>query len=292
MSTEEEVPIHRPPFRQWELGPENDRYDNLVAAPSDDDLMKMWIGWLAITSFVAIFTSTVFLGVLVNRKARNNPFNLYLLFLMVPDIFFSGSCVITCILNVETGTYWSASMCQFQSFYSIFGIGANAWLNAVVSWQLHTMLKSSNVGRKYTAPSRKRVALHSLLVYLWAAFVASWPIWGIGWLPHQTKLYSGEACAPQEYSRSSTLFFFFAFFPCFVGIPLAYVCYVLYDIMKNKLLPPTGKRRLLAIYFFRLVVAFVLMWIPALVLIFIVGSWISPWATWTGGSWSHLQVSG
>jgi hypothetical protein len=57
-----------------------------------------------------------------------------------------------------------------------------------------------------------------------------------------------------------------------------------------KLLPPSGKRRLLAIYFGRLCLVFIIMWIPAFIVMFVATEWLSPWVDWVGGTWSHLQA--
>lgn len=73
-----------------------------------------------------------------------------------------------------------------------------------------------------------------------------------------------------------------------MGIPFAYVLYVVYICYKKSLLPKGGKRRYLALYFLRLIVAFVLMWLPAIVLIY--GSNLKVWiVSVVGGSLSHLQ---
>jgi hypothetical protein len=58
-------------------------------------------------------------------------------------------------------------------------------------------------------------------------------------------------------------------------------------------MPPSGKRRLLTIYYMRVIAAFVIMWVPFVVMVFFVANG-RPWLAWFGGAWSHLQgpVSG
>jgi hypothetical protein len=102
--------------------PAASRYANMVAAVSDKESHIMWISWFVISISVAIFVLIVFISVLVNRKVRKSSFNQYLLFLMLPDIFYSASCGITCALNAAAGHVRSEAMCSFQSFYIIFGI--------------------------------------------------------------------------------------------------------------------------------------------------------------------------
>ena len=89
MSRNESVPLGQITIRQWELTRHSTRYDRLQAAPSDEQLETMWLVWIVVSSVVAIGVGTVLLGLLADRKARQNPFNLYLVFLMVPDVLFS-----------------------------------------------------------------------------------------------------------------------------------------------------------------------------------------------------------
>ena len=58
-------------------------------------------------------------------------------------------------------------------------------------------------------------------------------------------------------------------------------------------MPPSGKRRLLTLYYMRIMAAYAVMWIPFVIMVFFVASGL-PWLSWFGGSWSHLQgpVSG
>jgi hypothetical protein len=280
----------QPPLRIWELNENSTRYDNLVAAPSDEDLIQYWLAWAGVASFVGIFTLIVFLGVLSSRKALRNPFNVYLLYLMVPDIMFSLLCGITCTLNAVNGEYWSSWMCNFQQWYCVFGIGANAWLNAVITQQLHTMLRFSHQRRRYKSPTRIQVSKQALAVYFYCAFLGTWGLIDNENFPYHTGLTVGLACLPIERDTQSTIFFWLCFFPLFVGIPVVYVVYVCYDVMVvRKLLPPKGKRRVLSVYFFRLIMVFLIMWLPTFIVLFVAAPWLPTWAHFAGGTWSHLQ---
>jgi hypothetical protein len=95
---------------------------------------------------------------------------------------------------------------------------------------------------------------------------------------------------PIERDTQSTIFFWLCFFPLFVGIPVVYVVYVCYDVMVvRKLLPPKGKRRVLSVYFFRLILVFLIMWLPTFIVLFVAAPWLPTWAHFAGGTWSHLQ---
>jgi hypothetical protein len=288
----EEAPLGQPALRVWELDSSSTRYDRLIAAPSDDVLFTMWVSWAVIAFLAFAFLGTIMLSILLSREARQNPFNIYLLFLLFSDFTFSFACCITCTLNASAGHYFAGWMCRFQSFYAIWSVCSSFWLNAVVARELHLMLTSSFKLRRYNAPTPKHVVCQSIAVYVYAVFIASIGIVDAEWLPHRSNAVNGEACLPVDYSRGSTLFFFLVFAPAFALIPSAYVVWVAVDVWRRNLMPPTGKRRLLALYFMRVMAVLLVMWAPVNIVLYAAGG--RPWLTWFGGSWAHLQgpVSG
>jgi len=97
------------------------------------------------------------------------------------------------------------------------------------------------------------------------------------------------ACLPVEQSWQSSIFFWLVFFPLFGAIPITYILYISFIVWKHKLLPPQGKRRLLVIYFGRIVVVFILCWVPYMLLLFVFTTWMPTWVHFAGGTLSHLQ---
>jgi hypothetical protein len=71
-----------------------------------------------------------------------------------------------------------------------------------------------------------------------------------------------------------------------LGIPVIYVVWVAYQIYAKKLLPPTGKRRELTIYFFRITFIFIFFWIPMLLVYFIFRG-LPPWAMFGFAVFTH-----
>ncbi|GAX26780.1 hypothetical protein FisN_9Lh045 [Fistulifera solaris] len=262
-------------------------YDHLVAAGPDSDRMLQWSVWVMVASGVAIFVASVLMSMLCNKRIRKSGFNLYLVFLMIPDFLFSFLCSVNCGLNVSAGSYISEAWCWFQTFYVTFSIGANSWLNSIVAYHIYDLLQKSSQRQRYIPPSRRKVILNSLAVYGWSAFLASWVFWDI--LPHQPGLQNGLACLPVMYSDESMIFFFTAFLPALVGIPAVYVIYAAIQIWWLNLLPATGGTRNVSVFIARLILVFIVMWLPSLVLMFIARFWIEPWGAWAGGTWSHLQ---
>lgn len=278
-----------------DLNENSTRYDQLVSAPSWNQQELMWMAWACLTLLCTVTILVVFLAIL-SSPIRKKTFNVYLLCLMVPDMLFSALCCFTCLNNYRLGYYSSAYMCEFQAFYSVFSIASNGWLNAVICKQVHNMLVCVKTKNTYYPPPPRLVLGHAALVYLWALFVASWHLIGVAlenvgiqFWPHEAALISGAACLPMDVDTESTIFFYCVFFPALLGIPLAYTFYLMIDIWRNDLLPPRGKRRQLTVFFLRLIMVFLLMWVPAILLIYIAGQVLGPWSKWFGGSWCHLQ---
>ena len=258
------------------------RWDRLAAAPSPHLQFVIWVTWSAVAGISGILTLVFFLGVLSSPKARCRSFNVYVLFITFPDMFFSIACCVTCGLNAAAGHYYSERGCSFQTFYTIFAFAANAWLNAVIVRQVHTMLRSSHQRRRYKPPPIKVVCGHAAIVYCYAIFIASMTLWGTSLHRHTDS--RGLACLPLEHNLQSSLFFWLCYFWLLIGIPLVYVTYVAFDVWRRGLLPPGGRTRSVAIFFARITFVFVLMWLPTMVLLYMANRVSGGWLVF-GGIW-------
>ena len=87
----------------------------------------------------------------------------------------------------------------------------------------------------------------------------------------------------------SSIVFWVAFLPLLIVIPLGIVVWTYYQVRRHDLLPKAGRRRALALFFTRLILIFIVMWLPGLSLVFFGGIVSSPWFTWIGVTWAHLQ---
>jgi hypothetical protein len=61
-------------LRLWELNKNSTRYDKLLAAPSDEQLVKYWKGWAALSLPIGVFVLLFLIGILSSRNARKGPF--------------------------------------------------------------------------------------------------------------------------------------------------------------------------------------------------------------------------
>jgi hypothetical protein len=115
------------------------RWERLVAVPDDVDdtvLVRMWWMTGAICLFVTVFVSVVFIAILRSPLAMRFSFNVYLLALMIPDIVHTSQSALVWWLSAATGEYVSAGMCRYQSWFTMFGLGGNSWINAIIAYEL------------------------------------------------------------------------------------------------------------------------------------------------------------
>ena len=258
--------IDSPILYQWDLNENSTRYDYPRGRPEDNVLQIQFSILAFINGLVAIATFILILAILKSKKLRSNAFNLYLLFMAIPDFIGSLFCLLTCAMSAPGSDFYSEAMCGFQSFYLIFAFAGNAWTNVIIFHQVNKLLEYSQNRRRYFPPTKQQVFCHVGMVYtyalIWAALMA-FPIKG---MPIQTKLYYGFACFPMEQDETSTWFFYFAFLPAILLFPFIYTLYVMGRILVKQMLPKEGKRRNLSIFLMRLILLYFVGWLPFLLL--------------------------
>ena len=259
----EDVPVNKPPLRNWEITENSTRYERLVAAPSDEDRILMWWMWGIVASVAVMPVLTVFVGILSSARARKSAFNQYLLFLVTPDITYTSICIVNCFLNIAEGEFYSEFMCYFQSWYVMFGISGSAYMNALLAREIYHMLSYGQNFRHYETPTTAKIARDSIAVLLFSAFVSSWGIyngvWHVTWLPYKTVLMNGLGCFPQDFDLPTGLFYYLFAYPALLAAPMGYVFFLCFRIWYKKMLPKQGRRRMLATFFLRLVAIYVIM---------------------------------
>ena len=211
------------------------RYDRVRAQPTNNELRIMWLLAAIVTVCLSIGVGVIYMGIITSRKARKNPFNKYLLFLGLPDVFYSCLCAITCFMNYSQGSYTSWNMCQFQVFYLYFGASANSWLNAVIAYDVYRLLRSSSIRKRYFPPTDYQVYRNTMVCYCIAMLTGSMPIIAskLHWDDYfpTPGLQAGFACQATEQTTTSTITFWFILAPLLFIFPYMYVTYVFVDVV-------------------------------------------------------------
>lgn len=273
-----------------DLNENSTRWDIVSAAPSDDILQIQFTAIAIIIAIVATSCLLLLISILRAPKVRKQSFNCYIIAITFPDFVMALMCLLTCAMNSSTATIYSEAMCGFQSWYLVWSITSNCWMNAIIAHEIHKMLRIGHFRGRYDPPTRKRVATEAIFVYTYAAFLASVAAWNIPGLPFKSGSYRGFMCYPKDYDMASLIFFWLVFAPALMLIPIGYVTWSAIDILWRGMLPPAGRRKTLAMYFSRIVLIFIVMWLPSFLILFVVGSsHSSPWILWWGSVIAHLQ---
>lgn len=108
--------ISVPILRESELNSTHSRYDYAVAAPLPDALQIQFGVLSVINAIVATASLIVLVALLRSRTVLRQSFNLYLLFIVLPDFLASAACCCTCVLR-ERGAMRLAKLVFGVWFY-------------------------------------------------------------------------------------------------------------------------------------------------------------------------------
>mmetsp|Transcript_6836 Transcript_6836/g.14835 ORF Transcript_6836/g.14835 Transcript_6836/m.14835 type:complete len:339 (+) Transcript_6836:88-1104(+) len=276
-----------------DLNENSTRWDWSSAAPSGNALQIQFMALAIINVIVATSCLLLLISILRAPNVREQSFNCYILAITFPDFIMSSMCVLTCAMSSYADTFYSEAMCGFQSWYLVWSITSNCWMNATIAHEIHKMLRISHFRGRYNPPARKRVAKEAMRVYTYAAFLASVATWNIPGVPFKSGSYRGFVCFPKDYDMASALFFWLVFSPAYMLLPMGYVAWSAIDIIWRGMIPPAGCRKTLAIFFSRIVLIFVVMWLPNFTISFIAVPALpgvsSPWINWWSCVIAHLQ---
>jgi hypothetical protein len=125
------------------------RWDHLVVVPDNDDNVLVILWWLtgSVCLFVTVSITIVLLAILKSKPAMKFGFNIYLVALMIPDWIHTSQSALVWYLSASAGRYVNQSACYYQSWFTYFGLGGTAWINAIVAYELWVRIK-----RKWSLP--------------------------------------------------------------------------------------------------------------------------------------------
>lgn len=124
----------------------------------DTSVIWMWSVYAGLSGLITVSVSLVLAGLLHQYRYSNprkkNPFNLYVVFLLIPNLLFGLFCTITCLVYLFS-TSGTEGWCRFQSFYRLFDVTSNAWLLSVALQHIYELLQAVSQ-RRLSAALRKR----------------------------------------------------------------------------------------------------------------------------------------
>jgi hypothetical protein len=190
----------------------------LIRTPLDASaLVAYWKSWTVITAVSAVLSGLVIVLILARPKLRRTSFNHLLIGLVVPDFLFSFLCGITCALHAAHGRWYDGEgigdgqwMCDFQSFYSVFGTAGSIWVNVLITFEMRRISRSMRSRQTYVRPTCRQIWMWLVLVYAGVGALAWVLSYGYRSLPPsfaaKPESVRGLNCLPIEYDVASQRF--------------------------------------------------------------------------------------
>jgi len=213
-----------------------------------EELLVARVIWIVLSSITFLVCFIFILAILSDRITRTQGYNLYLVFLAIPDAVVNLFTVIRNSLTI-TGAPVSPTVHIFLASIEYFYAAANMWLNGLIVGQIHLVLRKSNRFIKVSPPSVTTVCKQAAGIY---AFALGWFGWAF------FLYYRGLVIFPLD--RVVNIWIVTRVF--MVAPPLLYVIYVCVDVWRRNLLPRSGRTRILSLYFLRVVIVFLVTWVP------------------------------
>jgi hypothetical protein len=207
--------------------------------------------WTALSGITFLACMVLILGILRSAKARAQGYNLYLVFLAVPDATFNLFSFCRNIVNLS-GNQLSNPMGGTVHALEWFHTAANMWLNAFIVYQIHTMLLKAQRFERTAPPTVRQVLCQVAVFYFFAGL---WAAWSLVLLLQGSNIFENTDAA---WLTSKALM---------CCPPFLYTLGACLHVWWKKLLPSKGRTRILSLYFLRVVLVFLLTWVPFLILV-------------------------
>ena len=229
----------------------------------------------AILSAILLFAMTMPL-IYPKRRKYYSTYNLYLAFVAFPELVAHGLHVYLVLAHeqwnlqlfsntngddinetttiIQTNDLMWMFDFRYDHLFYIFSTTCNLYTNAFLTYELYMLLKNSNARKKQRSPTIARVTKQAMISY------------GLGLLI--VVVHYIVARRLQEGSRM-----WYILYLCFsliyvVVVPLSVMVWICYQIIRQELLVSTksmyeGRLKILVVYFARIVLSDLLLWIPA-----------------------------
>jgi len=216
------------------------------------DHRNFFISIVILAAVSAISCAVVIGSVLWSKKASASGFNLYLIFLLIPDLLFNIRQCIVNILILKAGVFPLKYHCMIGAFTTVSYVMINLWMNVLIAHEVYQMLQHSHQAKRYKPSSPRIVFCRVSIVYIISIIFSMLTLFN-------TPLIDGRLD-----SKNCIPTFFGSGFESFIAryainvlahfLPCIYLIYIAVIVRKNNLLPPGGKSRFLALFFFRVAI--------------------------------------
>jgi hypothetical protein len=238
-------------------------------------LIQIYI-WMTCNGISMVAVWALLIAIFRSPKVRTSPFNLYLVFSLVPDAVIDLTGFVANLTNVITDA-GSPNVCKLFGWNDPYWWCAHLWMSFSVILEIHKMLMANKMVRRYKPPTLRRVILQSTAIHAFSVLMASLTLIPADFIPNAS--FATECAAYPEPGNKKDLIYFWAFFiPVTAIIPTILVSALCIDIWRKKLLPPKSqqhKSRSLLLYFGRLLGTLYIVFVAVLVSSSLGSDWVS-----------------
>ena len=261
--------------------------------------------------------TVLIIAILSSKKTRVQPFNIYLVNLEIVDAVLNLLYVFVALWYWRRSTVLASTedisqneqqqnetdqkLTTLTNALVLFATTANMWLNGVVGYQIHRLLKNSHLAIRVSPPTFQRIRIETLVCYGLAICLSfGYYVLSINHINiNNTNGQEGfdnendddgnDTNDNEEQKQPQPVAWALVIAP---AVPLIYILYIIIRIWKDGLLPISDQRtRTMTIYFGRIVFVFFVFYLPGTIFFVLGLSLIDRWASSVGNLLFALQGS-
>ncbi|KAL3941324.1 MAG: hypothetical protein SGBAC_004298 [Bacillariaceae sp.] len=226
-------------------------------------------GAKAVISLITSLIHFFFLYALLRKeKIRQSSYNVYIIFLILPDAFvnltshglFNAFVALNGGKDVFPPGYYYLDVWSWFFYYY-----ANCFLNGVVAYEINNLVLRSYARKRTNPPSLARVYKQVAAVYVLATILALFMVVPYPWALYTiTDSLKGKGHLGGEvFDETTAMAIGFGI----MLLPMFYVVFIRLRIWWGNLLPKRGRTRALSLFFMRILVVFLIFYLPNTVLV-------------------------
>jgi len=216
-----------------------------------------------VTSLCALF---VFSGIISSKETRKVGFNLYMAFLILPDAVIYGIIWVKGPYRLATRDTSRQFLCSAGMGFQMCHLLCNVMLNSVVGYEIYSVLLKSSKRIKTAPLTRSKVCKQIASIYIFAIFTSASSTVDVPWALSHVQPKSD---CHFVYGSPNGFFTETSGAVIFIMInllPMLYISYIRFKILRKKLIPPNGRTRAISLYFLRIISVYYVFYVPMILL--------------------------
>jgi len=216
---------------------------------------------IAIFQLFGCMVSLFCLVGILSTKARKQGYNLFLVFLLLPDSMYNGMWPIWNILRAVNDRKAPVPFVLTTFWILFFYFCVNFWLNAVISFEIYTILNQAKRLRNARPTSQRNALIKGSLVYLMSALYATWIVVTVPWSPYNFvgDIRNGVVWPASKVAGRIQR-------TIAILVPILCMACIACIVWKRKLLPTRGRTRVIYFYFLKVFFIFFGFYVPTYII--------------------------